>query len=49
MVKKGKIEDALQNLEEAIKIDSKYKDFAKTDKDIHPIRNDKRFKKLIGG
>ena len=49
MVKKGEINEALKNLEEAIGLDPMYIEFVKTDKDFDPIRNDERFKKLIGG
>ena len=49
MVKKGEINEALKNLEEAIRLDKTYMESAKTDKDFDSIRNDERFKKLIGG
>ena len=48
MVKKGEINEALRTLEEAIGLDPMYMESAKTDKDFDPIRNDVRFKKLIG-
>ena len=43
----GNIDDALKNLEQAIKLDKSYIESARTDKDFNSIRNDKRFKKLI--
>ena len=36
MVKKGEINEALENLEEAIGLDPMYIEFVKTDKDFDP-------------
>jgi tetratricopeptide (TPR) repeat protein len=44
----SKTDDALKYLEKAISKDKKYKEMAKKDKDFDNIRNDPRFKKLIG-
>jgi tetratricopeptide (TPR) repeat protein len=44
----NKIDDALVNLEKAISINKKYREDAKTDTDFDNIRNDSRFKELIG-
>ncbi len=49
MVKKGDINEALKDLEETIRLDTKYMESAKTDNDFDPIRDDERFKKLIEG
>jgi tetratricopeptide (TPR) repeat protein len=43
----GKTDDALAYLEKAIKMDKKYREMAKTDKDFDNIRDDPRFKKLV--
>ena len=40
MVKKGDINEALKNLAEAIRLDNKYIESARTDKDFNLIRND---------
>ncbi len=48
MVKKGDIEQTLQNLQEAIKLDKTNLELAKTDKNFDSIRNEERFRKLIG-
>jgi len=44
----GKIELAIETLQQAISLDSKYQDMAKTDSDFDGIRNDERFRALIG-
>ena len=44
----GKSDDALVYLEKAITLDKKYKEKAKTDTDFDNIREDPRFKKLVG-
>ncbi len=44
----GKIDDALTYLEKAIDKDAKYREDAKTDPDFNNIREDPRFKKLVG-
>jgi tetratricopeptide (TPR) repeat protein len=44
----GKTDDALKYLEKAISKEKKWKEKAKTDDDFDNIRNDLRFKKLIG-
>lgn len=43
-----KTDHALAYLEKAITLDKKYREMAKTDNDFDNIRNDPRFKKLIG-
>ena len=48
MVKKGEINEALKNLEEAIKLDSANIESSKTDKDFDSIRDNAKFKKLVG-
>jgi len=45
---KGNADDALTSLEKAIGKDKKYQEMAETDKDFDNIREDPRFKKLIG-
>ena len=42
------LQAALTYLEKAIGKDKKYKEMAKRDKDFDNIKNDSRFKKLIG-
>lgn len=44
----GKTEDALAYLEKAIEKDKEYRDHAKTDEDFDNIRDNPRFKKLVG-
>ena len=44
----GKPDDALSYLEKAIAKDKKFREDAKTDKDFDNIRDDPRFKKLVG-
>lgn len=44
----GKPDEALDYLKKAITIDKKYREKAKTDEDFDNIRDDPRFKKLIG-
>lgn len=46
-VKKGDIEDGLDDLKKAIGIDKNYIELAKQDKDFGGIRNDERFKALV--
>ena len=48
LVKKGELNEAIENLKEAIRLDNKYEESAKIDKDFDSIRNDARFKKLVG-
>ena len=47
MVKKGEKNEALMNLKESIRLDERYLESAKIDKDFDSIRSDERFKKLI--
>ena len=44
----GKTEDALTYFQKAIDKDEKYREMAKTDKDFDKIRDNPRFKKLLG-
>lgn len=44
----GKTDDAITNLEKAINGDGKNREEAKTDEDFENVRNDPRFRKLIG-
>ena len=44
----GKIELAIETLQHSIALDSKYRDMAKTDSDFDGIRQDERFRALIG-
>ncbi len=52
LVKKGEINEALNNLEEAIRLDKSnleaYLESAKTDKDFDSIRDNAKFKELVG-
>ncbi len=48
LIKKGEMNEALENLQEAIRLDKTYIESAKTDKDFDSIRNDAKFKELIG-
>jgi len=48
MVKSGNIDGAIYNLAEAIRLDKKYKESAVTDKDFDSIRNNAKFKQLMG-
>ena len=43
-----KIELAIDTLQYAITLDSKYRDMAKTDSDFDGIRDDERFQAVIG-
>ncbi|MGL5081741.1 MAG: TPR end-of-group domain-containing protein [Microcoleaceae cyanobacterium] len=43
------VELALENLEQAIKLDRKYLEMAKTDSDFDRIREDERFQALVRG
>ncbi|NJL23173.1 MAG: tetratricopeptide repeat protein [Leptolyngbyaceae cyanobacterium SM1_3_5] len=43
----GNVEEAIENLQRAIELDSKYREMAKTDSDFDAIREDDRFKALI--
>ena len=47
MVRKGEIDEALKNLEEAIRLDATNTESAKTDKVFDSVRNNQTFKKLI--
>jgi len=42
------IELAIETLQHAISLDSKYRDMAKTDSDFDGIRDDERFQAVIG-
>ena len=43
-----KIELAIETLQHAIALDAEYRELAKTDSDFDGIRNDERFRALIG-
>lgn len=43
----GKLEEALSDLERAIRLDSLFKDVARTENDFEKIRNEPRFKELV--
>jgi hypothetical protein len=45
----GKVEEAIENLQRAIELDSKCERYAKTDSDFDVIRGDDRFKALLEG
>ena len=48
MVKKGDTNEALKDLEEAIRLDSTNIEYAKNDKDFDSIRDNEKFKELVG-
>lgn len=43
----GEVELALDNLQQAIEVNSKYKDYAETDLDVEEISADEGFQELI--
>ena len=48
MIKKGNIDEAIHYLKKAIELDGSYIKVAKTDKDFDNIRNDDRFRGVVG-
>ena len=48
MVKKGDTNEALKDLEEAIRLDSTNIESAQNDKDFDSIRDNAKFKELVG-
>jgi mannose-6-phosphate isomerase-like protein (cupin superfamily) len=44
----GRSDDAIGHLQESIAIDESFRELAKTDTDFDPIREDSRFRELIG-
>jgi tetratricopeptide (TPR) repeat protein len=43
----GNVEQAIQNLQQAIRLDAKYREMAKTDTDFDPIRKNPEFQALL--
>lgn len=44
----GQADEAIDHLRQSIAIDESFRKFAQTDSDFDPIRDDSRFKELVG-
>ncbi|MBF2028451.1 MAG: hypothetical protein IGS48_17070 [Oscillatoriales cyanobacterium C42_A2020_001] len=44
----GKVNEAVENLQRAIELDFSWREYAKTDSDFDNIRQDERFRAMVG-